>query len=443
MGNSLLALERFEEAAEAFDRALRIDPTRPTALHGRARAALEGGEAKPSVHYDRALAVLPADPALLIGRAEALEVEGNVDAGIQLLVDTIRREPLWLEGQQALARMLWEAGQGRAFTQYIEAALMEAPTHVPLWSALVTLLANVDLHSEAADAAMRGRAHVGDPPELLLLEAVNASEAGDLDRASGLFDQLPPTMPGRDLWEARHVIRLGEYGNAQTLLERVRSSQPWDVAAWALTGLLWRMQGDPRADWLLQPGLIQYSVLNLMPPEVEAIAEGLRSLHRTRSHPIGQSLRGGTQTRGPLLSRKEPEIQRLRQAIEASVADYWCALPPSDPNHPLLRHRTRNPIIRGSWSVRLTDGGFHVSHIHPHGALSSACYLAVPGGADPMDGWLEVGGAPANLNLELEPLRRVEPRAGNIALFPSYMFHGTRPFSQGERLTAAFDVVVA
>jgi hypothetical protein len=30
-----------------------------------------------------------------------------------------------------------------------------------------------------------------------------------------------------------------------------------------------------------------------------------------------------------------------------------------------------------------------------------------------------------------------------VALFPSYMYHGTRPFSAGERLTVAFDVVAA
>jgi Tfp pilus assembly protein PilF len=443
MGASLLALERFDDAAEAFERALAIDPRRRTALHGRARVALESGDDRPSAYFTRALAVLPGDPTLHIGRAEALEVEGRVEEGIQLLVDAVQAQPLWVEGHQALARMLWEAGRGRAFTQYIEAALVKAPAHVRLWTLLVTSLANADLHSEAADAAKRGRASAGDAPELLLLEAVNASEAGDLNRASELFDRVPPTASGRDSWEARHRIRLGEYGIAESLLERVRSRAPWDVAAWALTGLVWRVEGDRRSDWLLSREFVRCSALGLTATELEDVAGRLRSLHRTRAHPIGQSLRGGTQTRGQLLSRKEPEIQRLRQAIQAAVDDYWSALPESDPGHPLLRHRDRNLAIRGSWSVRLMDGGFHVSHIHPRGALSSACYFAVPASVEPLEGWLEVGGAPANLNLELEPVRRIEPAPGRIALFPSYMFHGTRPFAVGERLTAAFDVIVA
>lgn len=32
-------------------------------------------------------------------------------------------------------------------------------------------------------------------------------------------------------------------------------------------------------------------------------------------------------------------------------------------------------------------------------------------------------------------------RCERLVLFPSYMFHGTRPFGKGERLTVAFDVI--
>jgi hypothetical protein len=159
-------------------------------------------------------------------------------------------------------------------------------------------------------------------------------------------------------------------------------------------------------------------------------------------HPIGQSLRGGTQTRGRLFARDEAEIGLLRDAVVRAVEAYWAALPKLDPAHPLLRHRARQPRIEGSWSVRLTDGGFHVAHFHPQGILSSACYLVVPE-AEAMAGWLEIGGLPHNLDAPLEPLVRIQPKAGRMALFPSYLYHGTRPFPKGERLSAAFDAVAA
>ena len=42
--------------------------------------------------------------------------------------------------------------------------------------------------------------------------------------------------------------------------------------------------------------------------------------------------------------------------------------------------------------------------------------------------------------LGLPPTRTIEPAVGRLVLFPSWMWHGTRPFPQGERLTVAFDL---
>jgi outer membrane receptor protein involved in Fe transport len=41
----------------------------------------------------------------------------------------------------------------------------------------------------------------------------------------------------------------------------------------------------------------------------------------------------------------------------------------------------------------------------------------------------------------LPPLATFEPKPGRLVLFPSFLFHGTRPFKGGERLTVAFDLV--
>jgi hypothetical protein len=241
--------------------------------------------------------------------------------------------------------------------------------------------------------------------------------------------------------EMRHRVRCGDLAQAAALGDAARAEEPWDVATWAMTGVVWRLTDDPRREWLLgQPGLVQALALDLPDRELERIAARLRQLHTSRTHPPGQSLRGGTQTRGLLFERDEPEIALLKRAIEAAIARYWSALPAHDPAHPLLRHRQARPHIAGSWSVRLTGGGFHVAHYHPRGALSSACYFVVPQAREAMEGWLEIGGAPGGMDLPIEPLQRIEPRPGRMALFPSFCFHGTRPFAQGERLTVAFDV---
>jgi hypothetical protein len=42
--------------------------------------------------------------------------------------------------------------------------------------------------------------------------------------------------------------------------------------------------------------------------------------------------------------------------------------------------------------------------------------------------------------LNLGALKEIEPKPGRLVLFPSYFWHGTRPFAAGERLSVAFDV---
>ena len=58
-----------------------------------------------------------------------------------------------------------------------------------------------------------------------------------------------------------------------------------------------------------------------------------------------------------------------------------------------------------------------------------------------VSGWLEIGRPPPQFGLDLAPLATIEPKPGRLFLFPSYIFHGTRPFAGGERLTVAFDLV--
>jgi hypothetical protein len=70
-------------------------------------------------------------------------------------------------------------------------------------------------------------------------------------------------------------------------------------------------------------------------------------------------------------------------------------------------------------------------------------YVSLPqrGVGDPEHaGWFTVGEPQDELGVELPPRREIEPKPGQLVLFPSWMWHGTVPFAAGERLTVAFDV---
>jgi hypothetical protein len=180
---------------------------------------------------------------------------------------------------------------------------------------------------------------------------------------------------------------------------------------------------------------------------MDSLVGHLRSLHERSGQFIGQSVQGGTQTDGPLFSRIDRMIRQLREVIVKAVQQYVAKLPAVDGDHPLLRQpRDRLRRFSGSWSVRLRGGGFHSNHVHPQGAISSALYLELPDrrSGEPADsGWLVLGEPPADLGLDLPPHTKIEPKIGQLALFPSWMWHGTRPFADGERLTVAFDIAPA
>jgi hypothetical protein len=60
------------------------------------------------------------------------------------------------------------------------------------------------------------------------------------------------------------------------------------------------------------------------------------------------------------------------------------------------------------------------------------------------EGWLKFGEPGVRTEPPLPPEHFVKPEPGLLALFPSYMWHGTVPFSGPDpRLTIAFDVVPA
>ncbi|MCG2842650.1 putative 2OG-Fe(II) oxygenase [Sandaracinobacter sp. RS1-74] len=444
-GATLLDLGRPAEAALAFDRALALAPDRPAALHGRARAALLLCEEEAVAHYARVRAFLPNDPDIILGDAQARAQAGDPHA-LDALEHAVAARPDWIEGHRELALMRFEAGHQDNFAAHFAHSIAKRPDDMALFQAWWLTLYRGNRHEEAREVAQRMLDRFGDKDEANVPLALSMVDTRTPEQALHLLGPSPESPQAR-LALGRAALAAMEPEFAASALEAIVTSQPENIGAWALLDLAWRILDDPRHQWLSgRPHLYGTTDIDLGADELVALAERLRGLHRSRSHPIGQSLRGGTQTRGRLFDRDEPILNRLFEALTAAVERHRAALPPEDQTHPLLRYRNAGLSIGGAWSVRLSGSGFHVSHIHPEGILSSACYVALPpgfGSTADKEGWLELGRPPSELGLDLQPLATIEPSVGRLALFPSYLFHGTRPFREGERLTVAFDIACA
>ena len=433
-------LEDLAPAVAAFEKAAALAPSDPLIAHSLARCAMEAG--LPAVAlFDRALTLAPTDGSVLLGRAAAQLAEGRIEQAIAALDAQLRQHPGWLPGHATLCRLRWLTGERASFTASFEAAVAAAPREVAIWREWADTLMHAGHYDAALAVVDGGRAAAGANMVFDALETVVMAEKGEIDAADRLFAALGPiehiSMAARYM---RHLLRAGRPAEAAAFAEPWLASPEADLI-WPYVATAWRMTDDPRRQWLEgDERFVGIYDIGDSIPSLDALAETLRGLHLTLHQPLEQSVRGGTQTDGPLFSRIEPEIRALRAAIVAAVGRHIAQLPPPQAGHPTLIAKRAPVRFSGSWSVRLPGAGFHSNHIHPAGWISSAFYVALPPMGTDHEGWLTLGEPQAELGLDVAPFRHIEPKPGRLVLFPSTMWHGTVPFRAGERLTVAFDV---
>lgn len=396
-------------------------------------------------------------PDLYRNQAEALLEAGDMERALDCANAGVARYPQDPVLQRTRARLYWEAGAEGDPTGMLAQAAQRYPTNAALWETLGQLLNRLGRQDECraavAEAFARG---CPDTPGIRLLEALAAVHDGPAAQATEKFSRLIAKYPrhvGCKLGFAEHLLSSGDPAHAEKLCAEVLDLNRYDQLAWAYRGTAWQLLGDPRGAWLMDYERMVKPVAVPVPDSFadragffHEVQQCLEAMHRTKAHPIEQTLRGGTQTNGHLFRHKHVLLRVLEQQIRLAVGSVLAEFP-EDPQHPFWGRRPGSPggdsvVFSGAWSVRLSSEGFHTNHMHPEGWISSALYIALPdetGQGDDHAGHIQFG---VPLGMELPPQRIVRPQVGTLVLFPSYMWHGTVPFvSQQPRITVAFDLV--
>lgn len=431
------ALDEHGDALKSFAQAAQLAPNDAGIAHGQARVALEAGV--PAIElFVRALRLAPSDPQVYIGLNAARIAEGRPEEAESELDRLLERSPMFLDGHRQLAQLRALSGKREHAFESIERAIAATPRVAALWQTLCDLQVLGEEYALLNETVERARG-AGLPSEALRTYAfIAASELRETERADAL---LTPEIAAA--WRVRHDLRNGRIDAASKLIDSELGTQR-AADMWPYAETAWRLSGDPRLEWLSgDANLVSVIDLGDSLAAIPALADRLRSLHEVSGRYLNQSVRGGSQTDGPLFSRIDPEIRSLRSLISGAVEGYAEGLRNLPDGHPTKMKPGKRVRFSGSWSVRLLDGGFHASHVHPQGWISSALYVSLPQQLDEGEGWLTLGQPPAELGLDLPPTKMIEPKVGQLVLFPSWMFHGTRPFPAGERLTVAFDVAPA
>jgi tetratricopeptide (TPR) repeat protein len=433
------------EACAAFARAAALAPNSAEIVFGHAQACYASG--LPAAHlFRQARQLAPEHLGVARQSAIAMAAEGESVAAEELLQQILQARPDWLDGHKALATMRWTAGRHEDFTASYRKACRVQRHNLALRMAWFYSVATLRDWPAARQILDEGERIIGDAQPFALARLYVACESLARHEAEELLSQTDAVRDaGVDICRIRYYLRTRQWSQAEAVGQRMVQSSAARMA-WPYLSLIWRLQADTRAAWLDgSPPFATHYDLELSAAQLDELATLLRQLHTASSPYIEQSVRGGTQTDRPLFFRHEPIIQLTREKVVEAVRQYVAALPATDAAHPLLGC-PREPIrFSGSWSVRLRDGGYHVSHTHPMGWISSALYISLPAATSmgaPPAGWLNFGTPPPELELELAAYQQIEPRAGRLALFPSTMWHATEPFHDGERLVVAFDVAL-
>ncbi len=441
-----------QAAIDAYCRALDIDGGNVAARHNFAEVLRATGEQDEALLIIGNAAELPAVTRAL--RAHMLADLGRFDEAITTYQQVIAAQPELIDAAASLAQILPQLGREGEALDGFRQALAQRGDDRRVWVAAIGAAKEHKQTGQLLEWCEEWDRRFGADPAITLARGIGQSLIGD---RVGAIDTLKailsgnPQAPGVHAHLAPLLLAEGDWqGGEAHALEATRLA-PLDQSGWAWLTVAWRLLGDPREEWLADyERQVMPIDLRLEPDFIDALAGELHKLHITSTHPANQSPRGGTQTSGNLFDRQVPEVQQLAATIKARILSQLAGLKP-DLEHPFLSRLTGGIDFAGSWSVRLASSGYHTSHIHHMGWLSSACYIELPPEVSAPDpaaalapGSLQFGVPDESLGLALTPRRVVLPKVGQLVLFPSYFWHGTARFeSTSPRMTVAFDALPA
>lgn len=496
LGMAALKAGRAAEARTALERATQLQPGSALAWHALGNACRESGDIQAAeAAFRKAVSAAPGYGSAwanlgivlrLLGRSaespdcfEQARSAGYTgpelaDALVGALVDTgrlpealehawqlVREHPGFAPGQVTLAHLLWEYGPALSpgddplatFRSTAEGDLHNIPLHL----AFARFLLAARQGEEALQRIRILRANA-DHPTLAWLEADALELLGHSEPAGALYAQAyrvsGNASPAFLNAYVRHLLKAGKWDAAARHATEATQLDPGNQEAWCYLGTAWRLLEDAREFWLFDYERLVTMAEVEPPPGFAGMTEFLTMLmatlepmHQARREPVQQSLRGGSQTPGRLFGRRNPAILATQVALLRAI-ERWLATLPADAGHPFLAQKSRSVRFSGSWSAKLWSSGFHSNHIHPEGWLSSAFYVHLPPSVRSQAadnnhaGYIHFGQPMAELGLDLPARRILRPEPGRLALFPSYMWHGTVPFSDKEpRITIAFDMM--
>jgi Flp pilus assembly protein TadD len=384
----------------------------------------------------------------------ALAQLGHLEEAERAFARAVSLRPRHADAQLQLARMRQARGDPD-FARGLAAAVRAAPDDTRLPTLLATLLLRAG-RGDVAEQLLRAQlARAGAVPQLRFALSQVLREAGRLAEAETEALEVAGALP-EDAAVTENVVSIllsrGRPEDALPFIRAQRARTPLAPGWIAYEATAARLRGEPGYRELYDYERLVRCYEPRAPAGFSSMAElnaallaSLTPRLRLPTFPFDESLRNGRQTRRNLLTDPDSAIQALLGAFDEPLRAYLAALG-QDAEHPFTACNRGTARITAAWAVRLERDGFHVNHYHDRGWISSAYYVELPDevqDASLKSGWLKLG-EPRFATPGAGVGCYVHPRAGQLVLFPAYMWHGTSPIRGSQPRTAiAFDAVPA
>jgi tetratricopeptide (TPR) repeat protein len=486
LGNVMVITGRDEAAIETFSHALSIAPNYPPPTLALGQLYLNSFNPSAAADiFQKGLQHAPDHPQMKKGLLYALKDAQQFNLAADLLQSLPPSPDLAL----AAGEIAWMRRQNPVAEANFVQALSHPPSAVSAFRALVQMRLTTGEDGTHPAAALIKKS-VQDNPEAGLFYLIGAellSEMGDLEGALeivSLAEKKFGQMPDFDIVAAKAHIEHGQGGKASRLAACALKARPGDPNAVSCLARGALIGGAPKTAldesnsalkafahnqfWIAvkaaalramgqdydYAGLYDYDLVKRYdlppPPEyndnesfLSQLKEVLNQRHARARPQLGRNHRGGTETESDLRFAAEALLQDFFQAVSGPITDYIQALP-EDADHPLYgRVKTAYRLTR-AWSVELAPGGVHRNHIHPDGWISAAYVVSAPESNKTTLAFGKPSFAAKNIKGErLNAEVQLAPRAGELILYPSYMWMGSAAIPEGGEtlLTLHFKIV--
>ncbi len=446
--------ERYAEALAVYKKLTQLQPSSIEFNHALALTYRLNGNSLEAIKIYQSLSdKLQHSYVYFHNYANALSDVGRLKEAEKLYIKAIEINPGYVESHINLSDILWEQGEREKFLQSFDFALKQLPGNQALLVTYIQKLLRINALRAATQMLDENREWLKNTAKYYSLRANTKRLQGHHSEAMALFKkatQMPDstTEDSRDLSEL--MLECGEVKSAEEELLRLTDAEPDNKLNWALLGTAWKLLDDPREKQLNDYNRLVKEYVIGQPQGYAALEDFLEELrgylakvHTSTNNPLEQTLHHGTQTRGNLFSSDEPVIQQLVTVIHQAIQSYIDDLKNEKFTFAASEIKSDYTFC-GSWSVQLSNNGFHNDHVHPMGSLSAVLYLNLPEvikEPGKKQGWLKFGQPNLKLPTELPADKFIQPEIGKLVIFQSYMWHGTVPYQSDEpRMTIAFDI---